>query len=190
MYNFFRLFPGDHSITRGVHEAKQCHIPQLPALSPEMRALMKEPERIDCATSANSDYRGKIFFRTDDQQRLIRREGVSIPCCYRPFYRVNDNEVWIEPTKDRRYVCHNITETVTLIPEKIEFIEIICDDGRTSYKDAFAFFHRKPEVEDRVRKILRQEKEKDPYGPPPQRLSLLVLGLDSTSQQNFIRRYN
>lgn len=85
-------------------------------------------------------------------------------------------------------MCHNLTEPLTQIPENVEYIEIICDDGRSSYKDGFAFFRRKPEVEARVAAILKKERDTDPYGPLPQRLGLIILGLDSTSQQNFMRR--
>ncbi|OXA51113.1 hypothetical protein Fcan01_14295 [Folsomia candida] len=184
--NLPELFPGQHdNLDAG---KKTCHLPDLMPLSPEMRALMSEPTRIDCLSIANSDFRGRIFFKLDEEQRLIKREGVSIPCCYRPFYRVNDVENWIEPTKDRRYVCHNITEQVTIIPSRIEFIEVICDDGRSSYKDAFAFLRKKPEVEERIENLAKKEKEADPYGPEVEKLNLLVIGLDSTSQQNFIRR--
>jgi hypothetical protein len=76
-------------------EAKKCHLPELVANSPEMKALMHEVKRIDCGYAANTDFKGRIFFKTDYENRLIRvaHPGV-IPCCWRPFFRVNDNEVW------------------------------------------------------------------------------------------------
>jgi hypothetical protein len=77
---------------------------------------------------------------------------------------------------------------VTPIPREYDFIEVICDDTRRSYKDGFNFIHKKPEVEERIRKHFEKEKEEDPYGPKSEKLSVIILGIGSTSQQNFIRR--
>lgn len=85
-------------------------------------------------------------------------------------------------------MCHNITEVITPIPPGHEFIEILCDNGHERYRDAFAFVQRKPAVEERVQNQLKAEKEADPYGPKVEQLSVIILGMDSTSQQNFIRR--
>jgi len=99
----------------------------------------------------------------------------------------------IEPTRDHRYVCHNITARVTAIPPEHEFIELICESLRHTYRDGFYFVPRKPKVDARVKEILEAK-----YGPPPKdpvpitertdRLSIIIIGFDSTSQLNFLRR--
>lgn len=97
----------------------------------------------------------------------------------------------IEPTRDRRYVCHNITKVTTPIPPEHEFIEIICDDSRKSYRDGLPFFFKKPKVEQRIKDWEEEEQKNDPWGRKhggKERLSVIVLGIDSTSQQNFIRK--
>lgn len=88
-----RLFPGEHENSRRFVEAKKCLLPHLNPYSPEIKPFLEEKKRIDC-TDANTDFKGRIFFKTDLQNRLVRIGHPGIPCCYRPFYRVNDNEVW------------------------------------------------------------------------------------------------
>ncbi|CAL8113259.1 unnamed protein product [Orchesella dallaii] len=176
---------------------RHCFIPTLNPLDPEIKMLISKPPPIDCAEAANPTI-GKIAFEGKQRPHsnlLVQKLDVGAPCCYRPFYRVSDSEVWLQPTKNSTYVCHQITERETAIPPEYEFIEIICGFAGSKYKDAIAFASRKTSVEKRILKQMKKVSKKNQArfrsfkekSRNEHKLSVIILGLESTSQMNFIR---
>lgn len=100
----------------------------------------------------------------------------------------------MEPTANFSYVCHPIKDRETSIPTEYEFVEVICGFAGSQYKDAFAFVGRKATVEKRI--MLRAKKKAMKKGGryksskrrrEAHQISVIIIGLDSTSQMNFIR---
>lgn len=117
---------------------------------------------------------------------------------YISFYQFCNANVFsdlrLEPTANQTYVCHPIKERETSIPSEYEFVEVICGVAGSTYKDAFPFVARKANVEKRI--LLREKKRALKKGgryksskrrKEPHQISVIIIGLDSTSQMNFIR---
>lgn len=80
--------------------------------------------------------------------------------------------------------CADISnEEITIIPNEFSYIEILCINSgtETDFRDGFALIQRKSQVEDRVEDYEEHTKENK------SRLNVVILGLDATSQMNFIR---
>ncbi|XP_011049249.1 PREDICTED: uncharacterized protein LOC105142989 [Acromyrmex echinatior] len=99
----------------------------------------------------------------------------GISCCWRPFWRTKDNDNAV--TYDTQ--CYPFQDSCTV---NAEFVKVECyQNNEMVYKDYYAFLPRKPSIEERCRQTLRMDTLIE------DRLSVLIVGLDSVSRMNFHR---
>ncbi|XP_029164333.1 uncharacterized protein LOC114935626 [Nylanderia fulva] len=98
----------------------------------------------------------------------------NISCCWQPFWRTKDNDNSLTYAQ-----CYPFQDSCTV---NAEFVKVECSrNNQVIYKDYYAFVPRKPEVEERCKKVLNTDTLLN------DRLSVLVVGLDSVSRMNFHR---
>jgi len=83
-------------------------------------------------------------------------------------------------------------ETVTEIPPQVEFIAIYCsragrnESSDKKFVDAFAFISEKAEYMKKHSKTIQDEYNKGHF---EDKMSVVIFGLDSVSNMNFIRSF-
>lgn len=106
---------------------------------------------------------------------LALNEFYNISCCARPFSRTKDNDNAV--TYDTQ--CYPFQNYAAVYAE---FMKVECSrNNEVIYKDYYVFLPRKPSVEERCKQALSKDTLRD------DRLSVLVLGIDSVSRMNFHR---
>ncbi|XP_011505849.1 PREDICTED: uncharacterized protein LOC105368525 isoform X2 [Ceratosolen solmsi marchali] len=164
---------------------KGCHIPDLSPFEPLVMRYIDKAKPIVCEHGVHlplvSSNNSAIFINSEARNHYYN-ESESIDCCWRNFWRSDhkDNEITI--SKD----CHFFKEA-TFVNE--EFIRVECQRKNESiYRDYFAFVPRKLYVEEHCRERLRTLRSNSVLPTPsPERLSVLVVGMDSVSRLNFHR---
>lgn len=123
-----------------------------------------------------------------DQDEMQKFYNINDPNLLRCFYQAFDR-------KSEKSVMYHETIIKFVYGEKLkiysEFIRVHCgyDSEEEMYVDYHSFLPKKPAVEERVRKVNLGETGKN-YRNAREKLSVMVLGIDSLSRLNYHRLMN
>ncbi|XP_015114956.1 uncharacterized protein LOC107039709 [Diachasma alloeum] len=166
---------------------KGCRIAALDPLDSFSKRFMKVEKPIKCQFGSQlpliESNETHVFVNSSIVNQYYN--ATELPnCCWREFHRKQNDDDQITMEKS----CHHF-QTSTRI--SAEFIRVECwRDGTGIYRDYHFFVLHKPEVEVRC-KISSKQKHKKYFLPTKpvttNKLSILVLGLDSISRLNFHR---
>ncbi|XP_069698059.1 uncharacterized protein [Periplaneta americana] len=163
-----------------------CRIPDLDPFDPVVREFIFKETPLKCHE------KHPLLVDSNITSLFIVKSALSsfnisdldqLDCCYRPFWRT-------KPRKVDRYLDYNIIfanncisfKESVFIPE--EFVKVSCYvDNQNIYRNYHAFIPLKPEVEKRCQKV----RDSSSTGQR-ERVSVLVVGMDSVSRLNFHRQ--
>ncbi|XP_029676775.1 uncharacterized protein LOC115243716 isoform X1 [Formica exsecta] len=150
---------------------KGCRLPAMDPFDPATRPFITKPS-LECGKSLPLIESNNTALFVNP---LASNEFHNISCCWRPFWRTENNDNAL--TYDKQ--CYPFQNSSTV---NAEFVKVECSrDNKVIYKDYYVFIPRKPLVEERCKQALSKDKLLD------DRLNVLVIGLDSVSRMNFHR---
>ncbi|XP_032676135.1 uncharacterized protein LOC116846422 isoform X2 [Odontomachus brunneus] len=156
---------------------KGCRIPAMDPLDPAIKRFITKEEPLVCEYGNFPpliESNNTALFVNPLAWDKFYNKSEEINCCWRSFRRTKDQDNAI--TYDEE--CHPFQDSCIV---NTEFVKVECYRGNNMiYKDYFAFLPRKSWVEDRCKQALDTDTAND-------RLSMLVIGLDSISRLNFHR---
>ncbi|XP_025074094.1 uncharacterized protein LOC105427274 [Pogonomyrmex barbatus] len=156
---------------------KGCRLPAMDPLDPAVRHFITK-EVLECEYGNSLpliESNNTALFVNPLAWNKFNDSSGSINCCWRPFWRTKDNDNAV--TYDTQ--CYPFQDSCTI---NVEFVKVECSQNKkVIYKDYFAFLPRKPSVEERCKQAMETDTLAD------DRLSVLVVGLDSVSRMNFHR---
>ncbi|EFN74161.1 hypothetical protein EAG_14073 [Camponotus floridanus] len=152
---------------------KGCYLPAMDPFDPEPRHFIIK-ESFECEYGKSlpliESNNTALFINP-----LVSNEFNNINCCWRPFWRTKNDDNAI--TFDQQ--CYPFQNSIAI---NAEFVKVECSrNNQVTYKDYYVFLPRKPLVEERCKQALSKNKFLE------DRLSILVLGIDSVSRMNFHR---
>ncbi|XP_014478819.1 PREDICTED: uncharacterized protein LOC106746589 isoform X2 [Dinoponera quadriceps] len=156
---------------------KGCRIPAMDPFDPAIKRFITKEEPLVCdhGNLPLIDSNNTALFVNPLAWNEFYNKSKGISCCWRSFWRTKDQDNAVTYDKE----CHPFKDSCTV---SAEFVKVECSrNSKMIYKDYFAFLPRKPSVEDRCKQTFnKMDTEND-------RLSILVIGLDSVSRLNFHR---
>ncbi|EZA59268.1 uncharacterized protein LOC105275672 [Ooceraea biroi] len=177
--DYVQLTPAYTSIGSGgflVHN-KGCRLPAMDPFDPAVQRFIIKEKPLVCDhgnTPTLIESNNTALFINSLAWEELYNSTDNISCCWRPFWRTQDQDNAV--TYDTQ--CYFFQDSYTV---DAEFIKVECfRRNEVIYKDYHAFLPRKSQVEDRCKQALKTDRISD-------RLSVLVVGLDSVSRMNFHR---
>ncbi|XP_076686233.1 uncharacterized protein LOC143378378 isoform X2 [Andrena cerasifolii] len=120
------------------------------------------------------DSNNTAIFVNPDAVHHFYNKSEDVDCCWRPFWRMKDEDNIVTYSND----CFGFENSTTV---NAEFVKIECSRNKeVIYKDYHAFLPRFRSVEEKLEKVRATSSRTE-------RLSLLIVGLDSISRLNFHR---
>lgn len=163
-----------------------CKMPSLPIMNENIQKFVQRVDPLNCTPALIQSDDTAIWFQLNegDVERYYNLTNASmIECCYRPFERKSNNGVRIVGEEN----CFEYGERMEI---SSEFIAVICTHPSKQnvifYRDYFAFVTLKPTVEERCEKNENELKSKNLMNDD--KLSVMILGIDSVSRLNFHRQ--
>ncbi|EFN87029.1 hypothetical protein EAI_05930 [Harpegnathos saltator] len=158
---------------------KGCRIPAMDPFDPAIKRFITKEKPLVCEYGNSPpliDSNNTALFVNPLAWEEFHNKSEDISCCWRSFWRTKDQDNAITYDKE----CHPFQGSCTV---NAEFVKVECyRDKNMIYKDYFAFLPRKSWVEERCKQVLGMG-----IGTASDRLSILVIGLDSISRLNFHR---
>ncbi|KAL0107779.1 hypothetical protein PUN28_014805 [Cardiocondyla obscurior] len=157
---------------------KGCRLPAMDPLDPAVQRFIKK-DKFECEYGNSppliESNNTALFVNPLANNEFYNNPKGDINCCWRRFWRAKDDDNAV--TFDSQ--CYFFQYSCTI---NDEFVRVECyQNNEVIYKDYFAFLPRKPSVEERCDEARKTDVNID------DRLSVLVLGLDSVSRMNFHR---
>lgn len=165
-----------------------CKMPSLPIVDKFIQTFLEKVPPLNCTPALIQSDSSSIWFQLTEKEIKKHYElsnASLIQCCYRPFERKSNNKVRMIKKK----ISFKFGEKMEI---KDEFIEVSCTHPakkkkkKEFYKDYFAFVPMKQAVEERCEKTKKDLKAR--LAENDEKLSIMILGLDSVSRLNFHRQ--
>ncbi|XP_008207346.2 uncharacterized protein LOC100117011 [Nasonia vitripennis] len=172
-----------------VVNTRGCRIPDLSPFEPSVSRYIDKAKPIVCEQGSHLplvESNNSAIFVNPEARPHYYNETESIDCCWRSFWRTDNKDNEVTVSRD----CHPFQEAVFV---NDEFVRVECQRrNETVYRDYFAFVPRKLQVEERCRLQARELLSNYVVPPTPpasghDKLSVLVVGIDSVSRLNFHR---
>nr|XP_019550987.2 uncharacterized protein LOC109420969 [Aedes albopictus] len=165
-----------------------CKMPSLPIVDEHVQKFLQKVEPLNCTPALIQSDSSSIWFQLteeDIEKHYELGNASMIQCCYRPFERKSNSNVRIVGQE----ICFEYGERVEVMDE---FIAVICThpakQQEVFYRDYFAFVPLKPAIEERCENTRNELNAR--FGGEDEKLSMMILGIDSVSRLNFHRQMN
>ncbi|XP_054014546.1 uncharacterized protein LOC128895720 [Hylaeus anthracinus] len=156
---------------------KGCRIPAMDPFDPAIKRFIRKEAPFVCEMGDQLplvDSNNTAVFINPDAIHHYYNNTKDIDCCWRPFWRMKDEDNIVTYDND----CSAFQNATTI---RAEFVKIECSrNNEVIYKDYHAFLPRFRSLEQKYEKA-RAARFKSEH------LSLLIVGLDSVSRLNFHR---
>ncbi|XP_020280908.1 uncharacterized protein LOC109853331 isoform X2 [Pseudomyrmex gracilis] len=157
---------------------KGCRLPAMDPFDPAIQRFMTHEKPYECEHGNSPpliESNNTALFVNPLVWNEFHNGSESISCCWRPFWRKKDSDNAVTYSTQ----CHPFQESCVV---NDEFVKVECSrNGEVIYKDYYVFLPRKSSVEKRCKQAASTDMHAN------DRLSILVMGLDSVSRMNFYR---
>ncbi|KAF2365252.1 Protein of unknown function DUF229 [Trinorchestia longiramus] len=168
-----------------------CTLPEYDPFHASILPFIKEPSHLDCNPKNLSPLTLTEGFtiRVNSDKDVLKSYGVTetdLSCCFKEITREQEPLAHYTEECDNKYKyskCFPIDNN-SPAPVSADGALVICSDSKNSkpvYKNVHYFFHM-AKIQEKIKKF--SERQKHGEARP---LNLILLGIDSTSRQNFIR---